>query len=366
MPAPAKTRISIPRPDDWHLHLRDDDALHAVLPDTVRRFARAIVMPNLKPPVRSIEDAADYRKRIVECLENHVSAGTLPAGTRFTPLMTLYLTPETTPETVRAAVASGFIHGIKLYPAGATTNSEAGVDSLDAMNHVFEAMEREGLVLQIHGEVTDPDIDIFDRERVFIERHLVPIVKRFPGLKVVLEHITTKDAAEFVNAAPDTVASTITPQHLLMNRNAIFSGGIRPHHYCLPILKREEHRRALVLAATTDRQKKFFIGTDSAPHAQHTKETACGCAGIYNSHGGAEFYAEVFDAVDALLLADGTAQRYENFMSRNGPAFYGLPVNEDSLIIEKISSPVPESIEFGEHRLLPLRAGAELQWRLST
>ncbi|MEQ9366263.1 MAG: dihydroorotase [Leptospirales bacterium] len=365
MPAAPKTRITIPRPDDWHLHLRDGDALQAVLPDTARRFARAIVMPNLKPPVRAIEDAAAYRDRILRVLESHVAAGRLAAKVDFTPLMTLYLTPETTPETVRAAAASDFIHGIKLYPAGATTNSEAGVGSLDAMSAVFEAMQREGLILQIHGEVTGGDVDIFDRERVFIERHLIPIVERFPELKIVLEHITTRDAADYVASTPETVGATITPQHLLMNRNAIFLGGIRPHHYCLPILKREEHRLALVRAITGDPQKKFFIGTDSAPHATHTKEAECGCAGIYSSHGGVEFYAEVFDAADALVSKDGGAdERFADFMSRNGPAFYGLPINASTLTIEKVDCQVPAAIKFGVHSLTPLRAGAALGWRI--
>ncbi|MCR9142634.1 MAG: dihydroorotase [bacterium] len=366
MPAPANTRITIPRPDDWHLHLRDGDALNAVLPDTARRFARAIVMPNLKPPIRTLDDAAGYRERILAALKANRDAAKLSDdGSNFAPLMTLYLTPETTPDMVSAAAASEFVHGIKLYPAGATTNSDAGVNNLDAMSPVFEAMEREGLVLQIHGEVTDTDVDVFDREHIFIERHLNPIVERFAGLKIVFEHITTRDAAEFVAAAPDTVAATLTPQHLLMNRNAIFVGGIRPHNYCLPVLKREEHRAALLRAVTAKDQTKFFIGTDSAPHATHTKETSCGCAGIYSSHGGVEFYAEVFDAADALLAASGDVDsRFVNFMSRNGPAFYGLPVNAETLTIEKVDRPVPESLEFGEHTLTPLRAGESLAWRL--
>lgn len=363
MPAPASTRITILRPDDWHLHLRDGDALHAVLPDTVRRFARAIAMPNLKPPVRTLEDAAAYRRRILDSLQKHTAQGNIAQN--FEPLMTLYLTPETTPEMVRDAAASDFVHGIKLYPAGATTNSDAGVNNLDAMSPVFEAMERAGLILQIHGEVTDSQVDVFDREAVFIERHLNPIVERFPGLKVVFEHITTRNAAEFVAGASDKVGATLTPQHLLMNRNAIFAGGIRPHHYCLPVLKREEHRQALLRAVTTKDQNKFFIGTDSAPHATHTKETDCGCAGIYSSHAGVELYAEVFDAADALLAPDGQVDaRFENFMSRNGPAFYELPENSETLTIEKVDTAVPESVPFGEHTLTPLRAGGTVAWRV--
>ena len=363
MPAPANTRVTIPRPDDWHLHLRDGSALNAVVADTARRFARAIVMPNLKPPVTTVEQAAQYRDRIEAALAQRIADGTLSANASFTPLMTLYLTPATTPAIVREAKASGFIYGIKLYPAGATTNSEAGVNSLDAMHPVFETMEREGLVLQIHGEVTNPDVDVFDREAEFIERQLIPIVQRFPGLRIVLEHITTKDAADYVASAPNTIASTITPQHLLMNRNALFTGGIRPHHYCLPVLKREVHRQALLRAATGD-SPKFFIGTDSAPHARHTKENACGCAGIYSSHGGIEFYAEAFDSVDRLTEPDGTTRRFEDFMSRNGPAFYQLPVNTETVTIEKTETPVPAAFTFGDDELVPLRAGENLGWRL--
>lgn len=368
MPAPEGTRISIPRPDDWHLHLRDGDALRAVLPDTAERFGRAIVMPNLKPPVTTVAEAAAYKDRIQSALNASVAAGRphrASDGARFTPLMTLYLTPQTTPATVAQAAQSDFIHGIKLYPAGATTNSDAGVSSLDALNPVFEAMEREGLVLQIHGEVTHPETDIFDREALFIEQSLRPIVERFAGLKVVFEHITTKQAAQFVREAPANVGATITPQHLLYNRNEIFRGGIRPHYFCLPVLKREEHREAL-MAAATNPGEKFFIGTDSAPHAQHLKENACGCAGVYSAHGGIEFYAEAFDAVDACVAsANSPTPAFEAFMSRNGPRFYGLEVNSGRITLEKKAHRVPESIEFGDHRLVPLRAGEDLSWRLA-
>jgi dihydroorotase len=370
VPLPPHTRITIARPDDWHLHLRDGTALEAVLPDTVRRFGRAIVMPNLRPPVASVDAARSYRERIQQTLEKLLSRGIVTAdeAAGFEPLMTLYLTPATTPGLVREAADSGLIFGIKLYPAGATTNSESGVSSLEAMYPVFEAMQNAQLPLQIHGEVTEADVDIFDRERVFIERHLAPIVARFPGLRIVLEHITTKHAVEFIEQASPGVAATITPHHLLMNRNALFAGGIRPHHYCLPILKREDHRQALVSAALGD-SPKFFAGTDSAPHAQNAKENACGCAGIYNSHGGIEFYAEVFDEADALVPranAPGSALpgRFEDFMSRNGPAFYRLPVNAGTVTLEKRAHAVPEALPLGAERLVPMRAGDTLAWSL--
>ena len=361
----SATTITIPRPDDWHLHLRDGAALRAVLAHTAQRFARAIVMPNLKPPIADVDQAAAYRDRILAALEQARAAGELAQDAEFTPLMTLYLTPQTTPETIRAAAASGFIFGVKLYPAGATTNSQSGVASLEAAYPVFEAMEREGVVLQIHGEVTDGDVDIFDREKVFIERHLIPIVERFSGLRVVLEHITTKEAATYVLNGPERLAATITPQHLLMNRNAIFVGGIRPHHYCLPILKREEHRQALVAAAVSD-HPRFFIGTDSAPHARDAKENACGCAGIYNAHGGVEFYAEAFDEAIGLGPQNtaGT-NRFADFMSRNGPAFYGLAENQSTIALEKRESSIPESYPFVEDQaLIPLRAGGKFAWTI--
>ncbi len=358
-------RITIIQPDDWHLHLRDGDALRAVIPDTARRFGRAIIMPNLKPPVRTVAEAEAYRARIFEALEATAapppkkksgkgqSSDTVPG---FEPLMTLYLTNEITAAEIKRAAKSDFVHGVKLYPAGATTNSEAGVSSLESLYPIFEAMEKEGLVLQVHGEVTDASVDVFDREKVFVEQNLAPIVKKFPGLKLVLEHVTTKEGAAFVQQSGANVAGTVTPQHLLMNRNALFTGGLRPHHFCLPVLKREEHRQALVAAATAD-APDFFLGTDSAPHGREAKETACGCAGIYSAHAGIEFYAEVFDEAGAL-------DRLEDFASRRGPAFYGLPVNEGSITLEKKSMPVPESIPFGTDVLVPLRAGGEVAWRI--
>ncbi|HQC29764.1 MAG TPA: dihydroorotase, partial [Methylotenera sp.] len=282
--------LTITRPDDWHLHLRDGAALKAVLPDTARQFARAIVMPNLRPPVTTTELAAAYRQRILEAL---------PAGLQFEPLMTLYLTDNTTAEEIAKAKASGIIHGVKLYPAGATTNSDSGVTSLEQCTDALAAMEKLGMPLLVHAEVTDSDVDVFDRERVFIERNMIPLLKKYPALKIVFEHITTKDAAEFVTDAPSNVAATITAHHLLMNRNDMFKGGIQPHHYCLPILKREEHRLALVKAATSG-NPKFFLGTDSAPHAKHTKEAACGCAGMYTAHTAIELYSEAFEAANAL------------------------------------------------------------------
>ena len=290
-------KITITRPDDWHLHLRDGDALKAVLPDTANRFGRAIVMPNLRPPVTTTALAAEYRQRILDAI---------PAGANFEPLMTLYLTDNTSAAEITRAKASGFVHGVKLYPAGATTNSDSGVSSLDACGEALEAMQESGMPLLVHAEVTDADVDVFDRERVFIDRHMQPLLTKYPGLKVVFEHITTKDAAEFVVSAPSNVAATITPHHLLMNRNAMFTGGIRPHHYCLPILKREEHRLALVSAATSG-NPKFFLGTDSAPHAKSSKEAACGCAGMYSAHAGIELYAEAFEAAGALDKLEGIA-----------------------------------------------------------
>ena len=292
--------LTITRPDDWHLHLRDGAALKAVLPDTARQFARAIVMPNLRPPVTTTELATAYRQRILEAL---------PAGLQFEPLMTLYLTDNTTAEEIAKAKASGIIHGVKLYPAGATTNSDSGVTSLEQCTDALAAMEKLGMPLLVHAEVTDSDVDVFDRERVFIERNMIPLLKKYPALKIVFEHITTKDAAEFVTDAPSNVAATITAHHLLMNRNDMFKGGIQPHHYCLPILKREEHRLALMKAATSG-NPKFFLGTDSAPHAKHTKEAACGCAGMYTAHTAIELYAEAFEAANALDKLESFASFY--------------------------------------------------------
>ena len=340
-------KITITRPDDWHLHLRDGDALKAVLPDTANRFGRAIVMPNLRPPVTTTALAAEYRQRILDAL---------PAGANFEPLMTLYLTDNTSAAEITRAKASGFVHGVKLYPAGATTNSDSGVSSLDACGEALEAMQESGMPLLVHAEVTDVDVDVFDRERVFIDRHMQPLLTKYPGLKVVFEHITTKDAAEFVVSAPSNVAATITPHHLLMNRNAMFTGGIRPHHYCLPILKREEHRLALVSAATSG-NPKFFLGTDSAPHAKSSKEAACGCAGMYSAHAGIELYAEAFEAAGAL-------DKLEGFASFYGADFYGLPRNTDQITLLKTAWNVPESITFAADVLVPLRAGQSIAWKM--
>jgi dihydroorotase len=341
-------QITITRPDDWHLHLRDGDGLKAVLPDTARRFGRAIVMPNLKPPVTSTAMAAAYRQRILDAL---------PPGLAFEPLMTLYLTDNTAAEEIRRARTSGFVHGVKLYPAGATTNSDAGVTDIRRCDAALEAMQELGLPLLVHGEVTDPEIDVFDREKVFIERVLAPLVRRFPGLKVVFEHVTTADAVAFVEQAPANVGATLTVHHLLLNRNALFAGGVRPHHYCLPVLKRETHRQALVKAATGG-NPKFFLGTDSAPHAKHTKEAACGCAGIYTAHAGIELYAEAFEQAGAL-------DRLEAFASFHGPDFYGLPRNPGKITLVKEAMAVPADLPYGNDRLVPLRAGESVAWRLA-
>jgi dihydroorotase len=344
----TNTSITITRPDDWHLHLRDGNALKAVLPDTVKQFARAIVMPNLRPPVTTTELAIAYRQRILDAL---------PAGMQFEPLMTLYLTDNTTAEEIAIAKASGIVHGVKLYPAGATTNSDSGVTSLDKCASALDAMEKLGMPLLAHAEVTDADVDVFDRERIFIERNMIPLLKNYPALKIVFEHITTKDAANFVMSAPSNVAATITVHHLLMNRNDMFKGGIQPHHYCLPILKREEHRVALVKAATSG-NPKFFLGTDSAPHAKHTKEAACGCAGMYTAHTAMELYAEVFEAADAL-------DKLEGFASFYGADFYGLPRNKAQITLVKERWIVPESLPFdGVDVLVPLRAGQSIGWRV--
>jgi dihydroorotase len=339
-------KLILTRPDDWHLHLRDGDALKAVLPHTARQFARAIVMPNLKPPVTTVALAAAYRDRILAAL---------PAGVAFEPLMTLYLTDNTSAEDVRAAVASGFVKAVKLYPAGATTNSDAGVTDLLRCAAALAEMEKLGLPLLVHGEVTDPAIDLFDREAVFIEQVLSPLLRRHPGLRVVMEHITTKDAAEFVAAAGVNVAATITAHHLLYNRNAIFQGGVRPHWYCLPVLKREIHREALVAAATSG-NPKFFLGTDSAPHARGAKEAACGCAGCYTANAAMELYAEAFDAVGAL-------DRLEGFASFFGPDYYRLPRNAGTITLEKRPQTLPEAYDYlADDTLVPLRAGETLAW----
>ena len=339
--------LTITRPDDWHLHLRDGDALRAVLPDTARRFARAIVMPNLVPPVCTVADAAAYRARILEAL---------PAGLEFEPLMTLYLTGQTTPEAIHEARASGLVHAVKYYPAGATTNSQSGVTDLTRCDAVFDAMQSAGLPLLVHGEVTDPQVDIFDREAVFIERHLQRIVDRFPALKIVLEHLTTRDGVDFVLAARENVAATLTAHHLLLNRNALFAGGMRPHAYCLPVLKREAHRQALVAAATSG-NPRFFLGTDSAPHARNAKESGCGCAGIYTAHAAIELYAEVFDKANAL-------HRLEGFASFHGADFYGLPRNGGSITLTRKSWTPAAELAYGAERLVPMRAGEPVAWRM--
>jgi dihydroorotase len=340
-------RITLARPDDWHLHLRDGAAMRSVLADTARRFARAIVMPNLQPPVRTTTDALQYRKRIL---------GALPEGASFEPLMTLYLTDDTPPEEISRAKLSGMVHAVKFYPAGATTHSDAGVTRISRCFHVLERMSELGLPLLVHGEVTDPVVDVFDREQAFIEEVLGPLVARFPELKVVLEHITTREAVQFVEVTGANVAATITAHHLLMNRNALFMGGIRPHHYCLPVLKREAHREALVEAAISG-NPKFFLGTDSAPHARGAKEAACGCAGMYTAHAAIELYATAFEEAGAL-------ERLEAFASWHGADFYGLPRNRDRITLLREAWRVPESVPFGEETLVPLRAGETVPWKL--
>ena len=342
------TQLTLTRPDDWHLHLRDGEVLKTTLPDTARRFGRAIVMPNLRPPVRTTEDARAYRDRIL---------AVLPASMQFEPLMTLYLTNNTDPAEIARAKASGIVHAVKYYPAGATTNSDMGLTELTNGYAVIAEMEKHGMPLLVHGEVTDPSVDIFDREAVFIERHLIPLTKAFPALKIVLEHITTQQGADFVNATPDNIAATITAHHLLYNRNAMFQGGIRPHYYCLPILKREQHRQALVQAATSG-SSKFFLGTDSAPHARSAKEATCGCAGMYTAHAAIEFYAEAFEAANAL-------DKLEGFASHFGADFYGLPRNTDTITLVKESWNVPAHIDIGSEQLIPLRAHDQVTWRLS-
>jgi dihydroorotase len=327
--------------------LRDEALMASVLPDTARQFARAIVMPNLRPPVTTTAQAQAYRQRILAAL---------PAGLKFEPLMTLYLTDNTSAAEIRLAKASGVVHAVKLYPAGATTNSDAGVTDLRKTYAALAEMARCGMPLLVHGEATDSSIDIFDREAVFIERVLQPLLKDLPNLRVVFEHITTLEAAQFVASAPDNIAATLTPQHLLYNRNAMLVGGIRPHFYCLPVLKRETHRQALVQAAISG-SPKFFLGTDSAPHAQHTKENACGCAGCYSAHSALELYAEAFEAAGAL-------DKLEGFASFYGADFYGLPRNTEQITLRKTSWQMPDTVGFGEHRLVPLRAGETLSWKL--
>ncbi len=339
--------LSLTRPDDWHLHLRDSPFLEAVVGDSARQFARAIVMPNLVPPVRTCGDALAYRERILAAL---------PPASRFEPLMTLYLTDNTPVDEIRAAAESAQVFGAKLYPAGATTNSDAGVTELDQLDAVFAAMQEHGLVLQVHGEATDPGIDVFDREKAFIERSLERIRRDFPALRIVFEHVTTRDAVDYVRAADANLAATITPHHLLINRNALFAGGLRPHHYCLPVAKREEHRQALVAAATGG-DPRFFAGTDSAPHSRAAKESACGCAGIYSAHSAIELYAEAFDTA-------GDFTHFEAFMSRHGADFYGLPHNRQRIRIRRRDWQVPASLPCPDGELVPFRAGENLRWKL--
>jgi dihydroorotase len=339
-------RIIIRRPDDWHVHLRDGAMLRLVAPFTARQFARGIVMPNLVPPVTSVEAARSYRERIREA-----------AGVGFTPLMTCYLTDETQPDELERGFEQKVWVAAKLYPAGATTNSASGVTDLRNIYPALERMQRIGMVLCIHGEVTDPQVDVFDREAVFVERILAPLALDFPGLKIVLEHITTAEAADFVRDAGPNVAATITPQHLILNRNALFAGGLRPHAYCLPVVKRERHRQA-VRAAATSGSPKFFLGTDSAPHARHAKESACGCAGIFNAPHALEAYASVFEE-------EGSLDRLEGFASEHGARFYGLPLNEGTVTLERLEEQVPERLGAGEIELVPFLAGQRLRWRLT-
>lgn len=339
--------LTIIRPDDWHIHFRDGAAMRSVLPDTTRVFGRAIAMPNLKPPVVNVTDAAAYRERLLAAA----------SGTAFEPLMTLYLTDNTQPDEIRLARTSGFVHAVKYYPAGATTNSDSGVTDLTKTYKAIAVMEEVGMPLLLHGEVVDIDVDVFDREVVFIERHLTRLLRDFPRLKIVLEHITTHQAAEFVKAAPVNVAATITVHHLLYNRNAMFRGGMRPHMYCLPVLKREMHREALVAAAISG-NPKFFLGTDSAPHAIAAKETACGCAGIYSAHAAIELYAEVFEDASAL-------DRLEAFASFYGADFYGLPRHVDTITLRREGWTAPARLGLGDEVLIPLRAGETIRWRVA-
>ncbi len=338
--------LTITRPDDWHLHLRDGAVLKDVLPHTARQFARAIVMPNLKPPVTTTEMASAYRERILAAL---------PSGMRFEPLMTLYLTDNTSADEIRRAVDSGIVQGVKLYPAGATTNSDAGVTDLKRCMAALEQMQALGLPLLVHGEVTDGDIDLFDREAVFIDRVLIPLRRQLPALKIVFEHITTKEAVQYVRDAGGAIGATITAHHLLYNRNAIFKGGVRPHYYCLPVLKRETHRLALITAATSG-NPRFFLGTDSAPHEKGLKEHACGCAGCYTALHAMELYAQVFDQVGAL-------DKLEAFSSFHGPDFYGLPRNQDKITLQREAWSIPAELPMGGSTVVPLDAGQSMSWK---
>lgn len=352
MPHTPRT-LTIRQPDDWHLHLRDGAVLQAVVGDSARQFGRAIIMPNLKPPVTTTAQAAEYRERILAAVASLDEAGA--AG--FQPLMTLYLTDHTPPDEIQQARESGFVHGVKLYPAGATTHSDAGVtDLLGRCGRVLEAMQRHGMPLLVHGEVTDPEVDLFDREAVFIERVMVPLREAYPELKVVFEHLTTRDGVQYVSEAPGPIAATITAHHLLYNRNALFKGGLRPHWYCLPVLKRETHRRALLEAATGD-SPRFFLGTDSAPHPRGAKEQDCGCAGCYTARHAMALYATAFEGA-------GRLDRLEAFASLNGPAFYGLPVNTATLTLEHVDTDIPHELPMGDDVVVPLAAGESLPWRL--
>ena len=339
--------IKLTRPDDWHLHLRDEALMQAVLPDTARQFARAIVMPNLSPPVTTVVAASAYRDRITAAVDPALD---------FTPLMTLYLTDNTSAEEIRCAKHSGVVHAVKYYPAGATTNSDAGVTSMRKAYPALEEMQRCGMPLLVHGEVTDPAVDVFDREAVFVERVLQPLLRDLPALRVIFEHITTADAVQYVMNAHANIAATITVHHLLYNRNAMFAGGMRPHYYCLPVLKRETHRQALVEAAISG-NPKFFLGTDSAPHAQHAKENACGCAGIYSAHTAIELYAEAFEQAGAL-------DRLEGFASFFGADFYGLPRNTREIKLRREDWTLPATLGFADQRLVPLRAGETVKWKV--
>lgn len=344
----SPSSITLTRPDDWHLHLRDGAVLASVLPHTARQFARAIIMPNLRPPVTSTEHAIAYRERIMAAL---------PSSMKFEPLMTLYLTDNTQPDEIHRAKESGVVHAVKLYPAGATTNSDAGVTDLKKCYRTLEAMQAVGMPLLVHGEVTDPAIDIFDREAVFIERIMQPLRQDMPELKVVFEHITTKQAAQYVSESSGAIAATITAHHLLYNRNEIFKGGIRPHFYCLPVLKREEHRQALVKAATSG-SGKFFLGTDSAPHPKGMKEHACGCAGCYTALHAMELYAEAFDRANAL-------DKLEAFASIDGPAFYGLPRNAESVTLIRETWTIPDELPMADTSVVPLNGGETINWKMA-
>ncbi len=344
----TKSTLTITQPDDWHLHLRDGDILNSVAPFTAKQFGRAIVMPNLSPPVTTVVQAVEYLDHILAAVD----------GTDFEPLMTLYLTDNTPPEEIIAARKSCFIKALKLYPAGATTNSDAGVTDIRNCDATLEEMQKAGLPLLIHGEVTDPQVDVFDREKVFIERVLQPLTQRFPELKIVFEHITTKDAADFVMQAGDNVGATITPQHLLLNRNALFQGGLQPHNYCLPVLKRDTHQQAL-LAIIRSGSNKFFLGTDSAPHSKHKKESACGCAGIFSAHAAIEIYTSIFEQQDAL-------DKLEAFASFNGPDFYGLPRNSKTITLIKEDWQIPDEYPLGRDKLVPFLAGQTINWKLAS